>query len=93
MSEIKIKARIQNKYYPLEKWNKLIKGEFIQLSGEVCYAVDNNMLYQKIGDGKTDFTDLVWLVSQAACFQTLKETRKYDIEKLEQFADFSVYIN
>lgn len=29
--------------------------------GEVCYAVDNDILYQKIGDGITDFTKLSWL--------------------------------
>ena len=65
MPEIKLKARIQNKYNTLEEWNKLTKGEFIPLKGEACYAIDNNMLYQKIGDGQTDFTDLVWLVNQA----------------------------
>lgn len=65
MPEIKLKARIQNKYNTLEEWNKLNKGEFIPLKGEACYTIDNNMLYQKIGDGQTDFTDLAWLVNQA----------------------------
>jgi hypothetical protein len=39
----------------------LAEGEFIPLVGEVCYAVDNDILYQKIGDGVTDFTKLPWL--------------------------------
>jgi hypothetical protein len=39
----------------------LAEGEFIPLLGEVCYAVDNDILYQKIGDGVTDFTKLPWL--------------------------------
>jgi hypothetical protein len=37
------------------------EGEFIPLKGEVCYAVDNGTMYQKIGDGETDFTKLEWL--------------------------------
>ena len=63
-NEVKLKARIQNKYDTLENWNKLIKGDFIPLKGEVCYAIDNNKLYQKVGDGKTDFLDLSWLLNQ-----------------------------
>jgi hypothetical protein len=35
------------------------------LFGEVCYAVENGMLLQKIGDGTTDFTKLEWLFCQA----------------------------
>jgi hypothetical protein len=31
----------------------------------VCYAVDNGLLYQKVGDGITDFTDLPWLINQS----------------------------
>jgi hypothetical protein len=31
----------------------------------VCYAVENGTLYQKIGDGITDFTKLEWLYSPA----------------------------
>jgi hypothetical protein len=34
------------------------------LAGEVCYALEDNMLYQKIGDGVTDFVDLPWLTNQ-----------------------------
>lgn len=63
-NEVKLKARIQNKYETLENWNKLIKDDFIPLKGEVCYAVDNNKLYQKVGDGETDFLDLPWLLNQ-----------------------------
>jgi hypothetical protein len=29
----------------------------------VCYGTDDSMLYQKIGDGKTDFVDLPWLLN------------------------------
>ena len=65
MPEIKLKARIQNKYETLENWNKFVKGDFIPLEGEVCYGMDNGMLYQKLGDGVTDFVDLPWLLNQA----------------------------
>ena len=65
MPEIKLKARIQNKYESLEEWNKLAKGEFIPLKGEICYGIDAGMSYHKIGDGKTDFVDLPWLLNQA----------------------------
>ena len=65
MPDIKLKTRIQNKYKPLNEWNTLAKGEFIPLLGEVCYAVEDGTLYQKIGDGVTDFTELEWLYSPA----------------------------
>ena len=65
MPDIKLKTRIQNKYKPLTEWNSLTKGNFIPLLGEVCYAVENGTLYQKIGDGITDFTELEWLYSPA----------------------------
>ena len=61
MPEYKLKTRIQNKYKTLVEWNSIQEGEFIPLKGEVCYAVDNGTLYQKIGDGTTDFTKLDWL--------------------------------
>ena len=65
MPDIKLKARIQNKYKTLAGWNELTAGQFVPLKGEVCYAIDNNTLYQKIGDGTTDFVDLPWLINQA----------------------------
>ena len=65
MPEIKLKARIQNKYETLDNWNRFKKGDFIPLIGEVCYGIDAGMLYQKIGDGETDFVDLPWLLNQA----------------------------
>ena len=65
MPEYKLKTRIQNKYKTLVEWNSIQEGEFIPLKGEVCYAVDNGTLYQKIGDGTTDFTKLDWLFSKA----------------------------
>lgn len=65
MPEIKLKARIQNKYETLQDWNKINKEEFIPLKGEVCYGVDNGLLYQKIGDGITDFVDLPWILNQS----------------------------
>lgn len=65
MPEYKLKTRIQNKYKTLAEWNTLIEGEFIPLFGEVCYAVEDGTLYQKIGDGVTDFTKLEWLYSPA----------------------------
>lgn len=65
MPEIKLRARIQNKYETLEEWSQLNKGDFIPLLGEVCYGIENELLYQKIGDGETDFIDLPWLLNQA----------------------------
>lgn len=65
MPDIKLKTRIQNKYKPLNEWNLLAEGDFVPLLGEVCYAVENGTLYQKIGDGVTDFTKLEWLYSPA----------------------------
>lgn len=65
MPEFTLKARIQNKYKSLAEWNQILENEFIPLKGEVIYAVENNILYQKIGDGETDFTKLNWLKSQA----------------------------
>lgn len=62
---IKLKARIQNKYETLENWNKLTREDnFIPLKGEVCYGIDNNILYQKVGNGETNFVDLPWLLNQ-----------------------------
>lgn len=63
MPDVKLKTRIQNKYKTLNEWNTLAAGDFIPLKGEVCYAVDGNMVFQKIGDGVTDFTELEWLLS------------------------------
>ena len=65
MPEYKLKARIQNKYKTLAEWNAIAAGEFIPLLGEVCYAVEDGVLLQKIGDGTTDFTKLEWLFCYA----------------------------
>lgn len=65
MPNITLKTRIQNKYKTLAEWNAIVKDEFIPLKGEVLYAVENGVLYQKIGDGVTDFTELDWLGSQS----------------------------
>lgn len=91
MPEIKLKARLQNKYETLDEWNKLVKGEFIPLKGEVCYGIDNNILYQKLGDGETDFTDLPWLLNQGDWNESNENSptfiknkigyRKFDTEK------------
>lgn len=64
MSEITLKTRIQNKYKTLDEWNEILEGEFTPLKGEVFYATQENILYQKIGDGITDFTKLNWLELQ-----------------------------
>lgn len=69
MPEIKIKASIQNKYSPIEDWNLLARGDFIPLKGEMCYTTIGEHLYQKIGDGNTDFTDLPWLINQGDWFE------------------------
>lgn len=65
MPEIKLKARIQNKYETLKEWNKFVEGDFIPLKGEVCYGIDQGKLYQKIGDGETDFVNLPWILNQS----------------------------
>lgn len=65
MPEYKLKTRIQNKYKTLTEWDAIAEGTFTPLFGEVCYAVENGMLLQKIGDGTTDFTKLEWLFCQA----------------------------
>lgn len=65
MPDVRLKTRIQNKYKTLNEWNEIAAGDFIPLKGEVCYAVDGDQLYQKIGDGITDFTQLDWLKSQS----------------------------
>ena len=65
MPEYKLKTRIQNKYKTLAEWDAIAEGTFTPLFGEVCYAVENGMLLQKIGDGTTDFTKLEWLFCQA----------------------------
>ena len=63
MPDVKLKTRIQNKYKTLDEWNTLQETEFIPLKGEICYAyVDDDIIYQKIGDGETDFVNLPWLV-------------------------------
>ena len=64
MPDVRLKTRIQNKYKTLDEWNTIAEGELIPLKGEVLYAVDNDMLYQKIGDGQTDFVNLRWLINQ-----------------------------
>ena len=63
MPDVRLKTRIQNKYKTLNEWNEIAAGDFIPLKGEVCYAIDGNMVFQKIGDGLTDFTELDWLLS------------------------------
>ena len=63
MPDVRLKTRIQNKYKTLNEWNEFAAGDFIPLKGEVCYAIDGNMVFQKIGDGLTDFTELEWLLS------------------------------
>lgn len=63
MPDVRLKTRIQNKYKTLNEWNEFAAGDFIPLKGEVCYAIDGNMVFQKIGDGFTDFTELEWLLS------------------------------
>ena len=65
MPEYRLKTRIQNKYKTLAEWDAIAEGTFTPLFGEVCYAVENGMLLQKIGDGTTDFTKLEWLFCQA----------------------------
>lgn len=65
MPDVRLKTRIQNKYKTLNEWNEIAAGDFIPLKGEVCYAVDEDQLYQKIGNGITDFTQLDWLKSQS----------------------------
>ena len=77
MPEIKLKTRIQNKYKILEEWDQLIKGDFIPLKGEVCYGIDENTLYQKVGDGKTDFVDLPWLLNQSDWLENDKTSPSY----------------
>lgn len=64
---IRLKAHIQNKYNSLEEWNKITPGQVVPLKGEVFYGIDtnNSILYQKIGDGLTDFVDLPWLLNQS----------------------------
>ena len=65
MAEPKLKARIQNKYKRLAEWSTIQEGFFIPLKGEVCYGVQDDLLYQKIGDGFTDFVHLPWLINQS----------------------------
>ena len=61
-----LKARLQNKYETLENWNALVRGNFIPLKGELCFAMDKDKAYgyYKVGDGTTDFVDLPWLLNQ-----------------------------
>ena len=90
MPDVRLKTRIQNKCKTLDEWNSLIKGEFIPLKGEICYAVVNNdTVYQKIGDGITDFTELEWLnavgVDVVNTFNDLsKNAKKDDIAFVEE---------
>jgi hypothetical protein len=35
----------------------------------MCYTTIGEHLYQKIGDGNTDFTDLPWLINQGDWFE------------------------
>lgn len=77
MPEIKLKARLQNKYETLEEWNQLVKGEFTPLKGEICYGIDKDVLYQKIGDGITDFVDLPWLLNQSDWLENDKTSPTY----------------
>lgn len=90
--EVKLKARIQNKYETLEKWNEITKEDnFIPLKGEVCYGIDNNILYQKVGNGETNFVDLPWLLNQGDWNESNENSpsyiknkigyRKFDTEK------------
>lgn len=90
MPDVRLKTRIQNKYKTLDEWNSLSKGEFIPLKGEICYAtVNNDTVYQKIGDGITDFTELEWLnsvgVDVVNTFNDLsKNAKKDDIAFVEE---------
>ena len=90
MPDVRLKTRIQNKYKTLDEWNSLVKGEFIPLKGEICYAtVNNDTVYQKIGDGITDFTELEWLnsvgVDVVNTFNDLsKNAKKDDIAFVEE---------
>lgn len=90
MPDVRLKTRIQNKYKTLDEWNSLVKGEFIPLKGEICYAtVNNDTVYQKIGDGITDFTELEWLnsvgIDVVNTFNDLsKNAKKDDIAFVEE---------
>jgi hypothetical protein len=55
----------------------LVKGDFIPLKGEVCYGIDENILYQKVGDGETDFVDLPWLLNQSDWLENDKTSPSY----------------
>ena len=65
MPDIKLKTRIQNKYKTFDEWSQIIPGDFVPLKGEICYGIKDGFLYQKLGDGETDFVDLPWLLNQA----------------------------
>ena len=90
MPDVRLKTRIQNKYKTLDEWNSLVKGEFIPLKGEICYAtINNDTVYQKIGNGITDFTELEWLntvgVDVVNTFNDLsKNAKKDDIAFVEE---------
>ena len=81
MPEIKLKARIQNKYETLEDWNNT-PDSFIPLKGEVCYALDNNLLYLKVGDGETKFNDLPWMLNQGDWNESNENSPSYIKNKL-----------
>ena len=81
MPEIKLKARIQNKYETLEDWNNT-PDSFIPLKGEACYALDNNLLYLKVGDGETKFNDLPWMLNQGDWNESNENSPSYIKNKL-----------
>ena len=61
MANITLKTRIQNKYKTFEEWDQ--EKDFIPLKGEICYASNEDTIYQKIGDGITNFQNLPWMFS------------------------------
>lgn len=75
MPELMIKTRIQQKYKTLAEW---AEETFIPLRGEVCYAVENDILYQKIGDGITPFQELKWLTTQSTGDSTQSDWQEND---------------
>lgn len=59
--DVSVEARIQNKYAPKRYWDSIAPGRLVPLRGELCLCSDEGVGMYKIGDGKTDFTDLPWL--------------------------------
>ena len=84
-----VNVRIKQKHDTKANW-ALVEGSFIPLKGEICYAtVNNDTVYQKIGDGITDFTELEWLntvgVDVVNTFNDLsKNAKKDDIAFVEE---------